>query len=250
MKHGIKAFVFDMGGTLEDVFHNPDKNREIGERLLAYLARHGIQINKDPEEFLLQVEANSREYRAWGMENLRELTPFEIWSQWYLKDFNVDEARLRVIANNVANVWERNYYTRSLRPEAPGLLHGLQQRGYRLGVISNTGCQSQVIEILHEYGIHHYFQEICLSSLSGYRKPHTGLFHAVAADLGVLPAECVYVGDTISRDVRGSRAAGYGSCVRIESKLTGQSDAQYVRPEGEEEADYVVGNLLEILQLY
>lgn len=243
----IKAYIFDMGGTLEDVLHTPEVNRACGETILGYLASHGIIINADPEEFTLAVEKKNMEYRAWGMESQRELPPFDIWSQWYLKPYGVDEEILRVIANNVANLWERNYYLRSLRPDARNLLQGLTDRGFALGVISNTGCQTQVIEILHEYGLHHFFDCIYLSALSGYRKPYTGLFHAAAADLGALPEECVYVGDTISRDVRGARAAKYGASVRIQSHLTTISDARYNTQE--EEADYLVENLLDILNL-
>ncbi len=244
----IKAFIFDMGGTLEDVCHKPEENRAIGTALLKYLADQGVALDIDPEEFLLEIEAKSREYRAWGMESLRELTPYEIWSQWYLKEYDIDDTLLRVIANNIANIWERNYYARMLRPESPALLKALHERGYRLGVISNTGCQTQVIEILHEYGLHQYFSAFCLSSLSGYRKPHAQLFLATAADLGVLPSECVYVGDTISRDVRGARASGYGASVRIQSHLTVASDSPYVKID--EEADYLVKDLLEILDLF
>ncbi|MGI6404326.1 MAG: HAD family hydrolase [Oscillospiraceae bacterium] len=244
----IKAFIFDMGGTLEDVAHKPEFNKACGEVVLKYLASQGIYIEMEPDAFTLHVEQKNREYRHWGMvESLRELDPYSIWSQWYLKDFEVNQERLRTIADKVANLWERNYYQRALRPESRELLQTLKDRGFRLGVISNTGCQTQVIEILHEYGLHHYFDTIYLSSIAGVRKPHADLFLAAAADLGCTPPECVYVGDTVSRDVRGARAAGYGASVRIQSHLTQISDARYETQE--EEADYPVSNLLDILKL-
>ncbi len=244
----IKAFVFDMGGTLEDVIHTPEMNKSCGEVILQYLAVQGIHIDMEPEAFTLHVEQQNREYRHWGMtKSLRELDPYSIWSQWYLKGFEVNQERLRTIADKVANLWERHYYRRALRPESERVLQTLKERGFRLGVISNTSSYTQVIEILHEYGLHHYFDTIYLSSISGFRKPHADMFLAAAADLGCAPQECVYVGDTISRDVRGARAAGYGASVRIQSHLTQISDAYYHTEK--EEADYPVSNLLDMLQL-
>jgi putative hydrolase of the HAD superfamily len=102
-----------------------------------------------------------------------------------------------------------------------------------------------VIENLHEMGIHHYFAGcIYLSSVSGYRKPGKDIFIEAAADLGAEPGEAVYVGDTVSRDVRGARAAGFLATIRIASELTAGSDAGYNT--GGEEADYFIKNLLEI----
>jgi putative hydrolase of the HAD superfamily len=124
------------------------------------------------------------------------------------------------------------------------MLEALKEQGILMGIISNTSSYTQVIEILHEYGIHGYFDCIYLSAVSGYRKPNTELFLAAAADLGVLPEACIYVGDTVSRDVRGSRLAGYFGSIRINSGLTAGSDTGF-GTEGEE-ADYPVASLMEI----
>jgi putative hydrolase of the HAD superfamily len=99
-------------------------------------------------------------------------------------------------------------------------------------------------EILHEYGIHHYFDSVYLSVISGMRKPNVELFLAAAGDLGCAPSECVYVGDTVSRDVRGARLSGYLGSIRINSELSSGADAGF-GVEGEE-ADYLIQSLLEI----
>ena len=39
------------------------------------------------------------------------------------------------------------------------------------------------------------------------------------------PEECVYVGDTISRDIIGAKRAGFAKAVRIGSHLSAQKDA-------------------------
>ena len=51
------------------------------------------------------------------------------------------------------------------------LLEGLKGLGMKLGVISNTAALYQVFRTLEEYGIRDYFQDVTLSSVTGYRKP-------------------------------------------------------------------------------
>jgi putative hydrolase of the HAD superfamily len=243
------AVLFDMGGTLEDVVHGSDSNQICGEKILSYLKAHHINLNVGWKDLMEHCEAQNKAYRVWGVEHKQELMPFELWSEWYLKDYlGADQKallKLRIIAENLANIWERNFYHRSLRREVKPLLEALDQRGIRMGVISNTGSLSHVIENLHEYGIHHYFKDsIYLSSLSAYRKPGPQIFIEAALDLGVEPGRAVYVGDTVSRDVRGARAAGYLASIRIVSQLSAGSDSAF-NTEGEE-ADYLVKSLLEI----
>jgi putative hydrolase of the HAD superfamily len=240
----LKALLFDMGGTLEDVFHRPECNEDCGKRIQDYLTAQGIHIALSPVAMMEHIEARNREYRRWGVDRGIELSPFELWSQWLLDGLVSNQTRLRTVADNLANIWERNYYSRSLRPEAPAMLEALREQGVSMGIISNTSCFTQVREILHEYGIYEFFGCVYLSVVSGCRKPNTELFLAAAADLGILPGECIYVGDTVSRDVRGSRLAGYLASIRINSKLTGASDAGF-GTEGEE-ADYLVAKLTEI----
>ncbi|MDR0623301.1 MAG: HAD-IA family hydrolase [Treponema sp.] len=226
----LKAFIFDMGGTLEDVVHRPEFNLPCGKLLLEYLERHGIRFDSSPGDFMNRLEKQHKAYRIWAVEQNRELSPFDLWSQWFLKGMKYNQDRLQVIADNLAGLWELNYYRRSLRPEAPAMLRELEDMGFSLGIISNTSSHTQVIGSLHQYGIDHYFSSVYISVTSGFRKPHPELFLAAARDLGALPEECVYVGDTISRDVRGARLAGYAATLRIESLLSAGSDAGINNP--------------------
>ncbi len=63
--------------------------------------------------------------------------------------------------------------------------------------------------------------------------------------MGLAPAECAYVGDTISRDVRGARRAGYGLAIQIRSFLTLQSDTAAET----ELPDAVITDLTQVLDL-
>ena len=246
----IKAVVFDMGGTLEDLAVTPKSVQTCGEKILEHLALHGVPLPYDPDVFMKTAIANGDAYRVWSLTCLRELMPYEQWSLWRMKNMPIDQDILRAISEDLMFIWETEYFVRTLRPDAESLLKRLKEKGYALGVISNTGSLTQVYYSLEAYGIRKYFETVCLSCISGFRKPHPILFEMTARNLGLLPEECMYVGDTLTRDVIGSRRAGYGKCVRIGSFLTGPSDMQVaIRDEEKADADYVVEHLSEIAGL-
>jgi putative hydrolase of the HAD superfamily len=121
--------------------------------------------------------------------------------------------------------------------------------GYKLGVISNTDSLDFVTRRLYNNNIFQYFEPGCiyLSSLSQYRKPGKDIFLEACKDLGCKPADVVYVGDTISRDVEGSRNAKLKACIRIESNNIDKSSAEEKKPD----TKFVISkfqNILEILK--
>ncbi|MDR1765505.1 MAG: HAD-IA family hydrolase [Lachnospiraceae bacterium] len=244
------AVIFDMGGTLEDVITNDVTHLECAQRTLDFLAQQGVRLDMDAAGLLDIVLPRQKQYHAYSLDSCRELTPFEIYSDWRFKDIPMDRDLLRAIANELAFIWETTFYQRSLRPGTHEMLEELRRRGYRLGVISNTACDSQVFFTLLEYGLLRTFDVINLSSLVGWRKPHPIIFEITARSMGVPLDRCVYVGDTVTRDVIGSRRAGYHRCIRIDSRLTANSDAEASAGAAggptREDADFVVQSLLSI----
>ena len=98
---------------------------------------------------------------------------------------------------------------------------------------------------LAEYGIARYFDPILTSSNFGWRKPNERIFLECARLLGLPPAGCAYVGDTISRDVIGARRAGYGLAIQIKSFLTTKADKETdVEP-----PDAIIQDLREVLDV-
>ena len=121
-------------------------------------------------------------------------------------------------------MWEVTHYHRRLRPRVKEMLEGLKGLGMKLGVISNTASLYQVYEILKEYGIRDYFQDVTLSSVTGYRKPDPNIFKVSLYQVQSKPEECAYVGDTFSRDVIGPQNMGFGMTFHIHSFLTASRD--------------------------
>ena len=239
----IDTVLFDMGGTLEDI-HVDDESRHASiQGVLDILRAHGIDPDKDFETAANAINAGWERYGAYRDPRQRELKPEEIWGSFVLTDFGLDEESVRSYAEELAHMWEVTHYHRALRPHVREMLEGLKDLGMKLGVISNTASLYQVFDILKEYGILDYFQDVTLSSVTGYRKPNPNIFmvslHQVQSD----PAHCAYVGDTISRDVIGPIRMGFGATFHIDSYLTRLKDT-HVSPDVK--ATYNIQDIYEV----
>ena len=239
----IDTVLFDMGGTLEDI-HVDDESRHASiQGVLDILRAHGIDPDKDFETAASAINAGWERYGAYRDPRQRELKPEEIWGSFVLTDFGLDEESVRSYAEELAHMWEVTHYHRALRPHVREMLEGLKDLRMKLGVISNTASLYQVFDILKEYGIRDYFQDVTLSSVTGYRKPNPNIFmvslHQVQSD----PAHCAYVGDTISRDVIGPIRMGFGATFHIDSYLTRLKDT-HVSPDVK--ATYNIQDIYEV----
>ena len=239
----IDTVLFDMGGTLEDI-HVDDESRHASiQGVLDILRAHGIDPDKDFETAASAINAGWERYGAYRDPRQRELKPEEIWGSFVLTDFGLDEESVRSYAEELAHMWEVTHYHRALRPHVREMLEELKDLGMKLGVISNTASLYQVFDILKEYGIRDYIQDVTLSSVTGYRKPDPNIFmvslHQVQSD----PAHCAYVGDTISRDVIGPIRMGFGATFHIDSYLTRLKDT-HVSPDVK--ATYNIQDIYEV----
>ena len=77
-----------------------------------------------------------------------------------MADFNLNRERLQEVAERLAGMWEVTYYHRELRPKVKETLEELKKRGYHLGVISNTASLYSVFDVLEQYGIRDYFEDV------------------------------------------------------------------------------------------
>ena len=239
----IDTVLFDMGGTLEDIHVDDESRRASIQGVLDILHAHGIDPNKDLEAAASAIDAGWERYGAYRDPRQRELKPEEIWGSFVLTDFGLDEESVRPYAEELAHMWEVTHYHRTLRPHVREMLEGLKGLGMKLGVISNTASLYQVFDILKEYGIRDYFQDVTLSSVTGYRKPNPNIFMVSLQQVQSDPSHCAYVGDTISRDVIGPIRMGFGVTFHIASYLTRLKDT-HVSPDVK--ATYNIQDIYEV----
>ena len=239
----ITSVLFDMGGTLEDIYVDDVSRRASIEKLGEMLAGFGLDPGVGYEELKARVDAGWERYSVYRNIDDEELKPVRIWCDYVLSDFNFPRQRLAPHCEEIAHMWEITYFHRALRPRVAEMLEGLKGLGLKLGVISNTAALYQVFDILEEYGIRDYFRDVTLSSVTGVRKPDSIIFQVALRQLQSKPEECVYVGDTVSRDIIGSKRAGFAKAIQIGSQLTKEKDRGIRR---EFEPDYLVEDIYEV----
>ncbi|MCD7755938.1 MAG: HAD family hydrolase [Firmicutes bacterium] len=240
----ITSVLFDMGGTLEDIYVDSVSETAAIEKLDQILKHHGIDLQVDIPTLQASVDAGWDRYAAFRDPTNVELKPIEIWCDYVLTDFSNDRAALAPHCEEIAHMWELTHFHRALRPRVAEMLEGLKGLGMKLGIISNTAALYQVFDSLEEYGIRDYFRDVTLSSVTGLRKPSRDIFTVALRQIQSAPEECVYVGDTISRDIIGSKRAGFAAAIQIQSQLTKQKDSG-IRPEYA--PDFVVADIYDVL---
>ncbi len=242
----IKAVMFDMGGTLEDIYVDEQSELAAIKRLDEMLRAAGLETNVGEDELKRRVDDGWKRYGAYRDSTEIELKPIPIWCDYALSTFDFPREKLEPVCEEIAHMWELTHYHRTLRPRVKEMLEGLKSLGLKLGVISNTAAMYQVFDSLEEYGIRDCFSDVTLSSVTGLRKPLPDIFCVSMRQLRVKPEECVYVGDTVSRDIIGSKRAGFASAIQICSKLTGEKDKGVHR---EFEPDHIISDIYDVFPL-
>ena len=242
----ITSVLFDMGGTLEDIYVDEASEREAVKKLQEMLVSFGLDPKVSFDELKARVDAGWARYGKFRDPSDIELKPIPIWRDYVLADFAFPAEALEPHCEQIAHMWEVTHYHRSLRPRVPEMLEGLKGLGMKLGIVSNTAALWQVFDILKEYGIRDYFQDVTLSSVTGTRKPDPIIFEVAMRQLQSRPEQSVYVGDTVSRDIIGSKRAGFAIAIQIGSKLTKEKDAGVLR---EFEPDYLVEDIYDVLPI-
>jgi putative hydrolase of the HAD superfamily len=143
----------------------------------------------------------------WSRFRRREIRPVEKLQQIHRTlGLDVDRSTAETIARLYFEPMRRSGV---LDPDTPGVLARLQEMGLRLGVISNTFTPPFAVdEQLERDGIGAFLTVRTYSCQTGYMKPHSGIFRAALAAMGVSGPRSAYVGDRPDLDVKGARRVG------------------------------------------
>jgi putative hydrolase of the HAD superfamily len=241
----IRAVVFDMGGTLEDLYYDDASRMEATRGLHRLLRERGLDPCLPLPDLQAAVLTGMKAYQEWREESEIELSPERVWTERIFPNHSLPRDRLIANAEDLTFFYETHFHMRSLRPEAPALLDSLHKHGFCLAVISNIISHRVVLHSLKRYGIEHYFDPVITSARFGWRKPNARIFLEAARQMNLPPAACAYVGDTVSRDVIGARRAKYGLAIQIKSFLTDKTDngTSRVRP------DAIIQDLMQVINL-
>jgi putative hydrolase of the HAD superfamily len=104
------------------------------------------------------------------------------------------ESEARALFANYLKVYEESW---SLYDDAKEIL---SQIGSGFGIITN-GESAQQRRKIERLGLHAFNPRIYISSEVGYSKPDFRIFKYAMHDSGVLPSQCVFVGDNYKNDI-------------------------------------------------
>lgn len=220
----IDVVLFDIGGTLHTVTNNETLRTGFAKRLRERLNDYGIVISGEDSEIGRRLHENAEEYKHFSEKTLGELPQSRIWNEFYLKDYQIGEERLKPIAEELSFLYDYERVKNIRRPHIVETMETLRQMGKRLGIISNIISTSFVPHILREYGIAQYMECVVLSSEAGVRKPDPAIFEIALSQMGAKAENTAYVGDTLSRDVLGAKNANLGLMILIENPAIAHRD--------------------------
>jgi putative hydrolase of the HAD superfamily len=113
--------------------------------------------------------------------------------------------------------------------ETMPLLSALHGR-YKLGIVSNFAIPEAVWLLLDKLNLRSFFKAVVISGEVNRRKPSREIFERALSILNLKASEAVFVGDTLTADVKGAQDAGM-KAVLIVRKLSKASSYVWKLPE-------------------
>jgi putative hydrolase of the HAD superfamily len=239
MKNNIEAIFIDVGNTLR-VLVKDEPYQAQARKQIATL----IGTEEDPETFCTKLDERYKVYRKWAFETLNEASEKELWARWMLPDFPPN--KIEPLSGELTFLYRKTMGRRFAQPDTKQVVVELTKRGYHLGILSNTITEREIPLWLEEDGLSQYFPTVVLSSIYGRRKPGPEIYWEAAHKAGVEPVNAAYVADNPSRDVVGSRRAGFGMIIiMLKPAELAKKDLS-----GENEPDLVIHTLSDLLDIF
>jgi putative hydrolase of the HAD superfamily len=234
-----EAILFDINGTLRVRELNEPSQQAAFARFQEFL-----ELDDISESFWEELTRRHKAYGTWTQQNLIQLSEKEIWTRWILPDF--PSSQIESIAPELTLLWSERKGRTVPRQGATDTLLELKQRGYRLGVISNSMSTLDIPRSLDRYGWTDFFEVVILSSFIKFRKPSPEPFLEAIRLLNIDPVKCAYVGNRISKDLVGCNLAGFGLGILLDPPEN---------PRNEEldlsiQPDLVIKSLSELLDIF
>jgi len=181
-----RAVTFDLWGTLVHYDY------ERWQRELTSIAE---VLGVPPEEFEREWK---RDYHRRLVSDLRE--SFER----VCRSLGVNQAGAIEDGLSLRNEVQREMFVP--REDAVTTLRELHARGYLTGLITN--CSSEAPALFGESTLAGLLDVEVFSCSVGLRKPDRAIYELAAAQLGLDPGLCLFIGDGSDQELEGARGAG------------------------------------------
>jgi putative hydrolase of the HAD superfamily len=198
----LRAVFLDWGGTLMDDEWSDEIAFEGFRAGLTALDRDGLPAADAFTAYLTDHEA---ELFPASDDDEHDLVAV-MTTAFRRQGVDLRDDDLRVYLRATSDVWS-SYYV--LAASTHALLETLRARGLKLALVSNTVSPRWLVEpVLERMGLVERMDAIVLSSEVGKRKPHPAIFERALDELGVAPADALFVGDRLKADVLGASRVG------------------------------------------
>jgi putative hydrolase of the HAD superfamily len=234
---GVRAVLFDFGGTLYDY-----ATLALAEcESLVELARWA-GADAEPAVIL-------RAHR----ESLRRVFRQYLTRRFYLHRDLFRDAVVGMLRDLGAGVdreqldryrsaqWQRHARDFALREGVIDTLQALRGRGLHLGIVSNID-EDQLAHLLEIARFEGYFDSILSSERAQSCKPDGVIFETALTHAGCPPEAALFVGDTLAQDIAGANQAGMHSVL-----LWHRADRE--PPDTEPRPRHVIRRIPELLEL-
>lgn len=211
---GMKNFIFDLYGTLVDI--KTDEKDPLFKKYIAKLFRdNGIELSEDEilpmyhQEYDKQKpEPNAEPDIAISLANLMRAGGKEPTKE---------------LVEKIAWEWRKASHKKlKLYPEVPDILSTLRTRSASIYLLSNAQSLFTRPEI-KLLDLEKYFDDICISSEFGFKKPDKRFFDHIIEKNGLNKQDCVFIGNDKFTDIEGASNAGITS-VYIRTETSSPDD--------------------------
>jgi len=239
----VRAILFDLDDTLIDWSGFTGNWYEIEPRHLTYVYEYLIatvgELHVNAEGFIDEFSRRARD--GWRTARDTMVSP-------HLGNLLVDTAawlgapreRLDVDLMMDSYRWQVVPGTTPF-PEVHNVLRGLRADGIVLGLITNSYLPMRMRDAeLVGHNLLEFFDQCRYSAAdAGYLKPHANVFMTALNSINVAPSEAIFVGDSLTADVKGAKGVGMRAIWRMH-------DGSSTQPDISAQPDYIIRSLDEI----
>jgi len=192
-KNSFKAILFDFGGTLDA------NGLPWFDRLYPIYRQEGVGLSEEEfAGFFLQADlllTGQKKLRGQGYRDTILAHTREVLRLAGIRRLGLPER----IADRFSEVSLKNL---SRVQQVLARLH----KNYRLGIVSNF--YGNLDSVFKSINMDPFFEILADSTRLGVEKPDPRIFRYALREMELKPEQCLMVGDSISRDMAGARAAG------------------------------------------
>ncbi|MEO0280573.1 MAG: HAD family hydrolase [candidate division WOR-3 bacterium] len=202
----IKAITFDYWDTLVPIDEEKIKKmrEERAKEVVRFLKEKGYDFSYEEVK-----EISSKVWELYRVNpiNNKEVTLY-IMAEEILKNLKIRKRKKMV--ESLVKIYEEYLYKAGLSvdKEVIEVIKILKEKGFKLGIVSNTPGGNVEKKILEDTGISSFFDIMLFSSFEGVRKPHPEIFMKVINFFKIKPEELLHIGDTPELDIEGPLKIG------------------------------------------